>query len=118
MVVDHPSYDAFTLGGPYSVRGYNMGEIRAARNKLELAAEHRILVRKTHAYVSSGHGNDLRSSKDWKGNLTAVGTSHCAGVKLGLVRAEYAVDLNSGLPPYSSDLEKILISYPEFVFSQ
>jgi len=25
-VGDLPSYDAFTLGGPYSVRGYSMGE--------------------------------------------------------------------------------------------
>jgi hypothetical protein len=33
---DLPSYDAFTLGGPYSVRGYNMGEIGAARNIVEV----------------------------------------------------------------------------------
>ncbi|KAG2673374.1 hypothetical protein I3843_13G076500 [Carya illinoinensis] len=41
-VGDLPSYDAFSLGGPYSVRGYNMGEIGAARNILELAAEIRV----------------------------------------------------------------------------
>lgn len=35
-VGDLPSYDAFTLGGPYSVRGYNMGEIGAARNIVEV----------------------------------------------------------------------------------
>lgn len=35
-VGDLPSYDAFTLGGPYSVRGYNMGEIGVARNILEV----------------------------------------------------------------------------------
>lgn len=35
-VGDLPSYDAFTLGGPYSVRGYNMGEIGAARNMVEV----------------------------------------------------------------------------------
>jgi outer membrane protein assembly factor BamA len=33
---DLASYDAFTLGGPYSVRGYNMGELGAARNFLEV----------------------------------------------------------------------------------
>ena len=37
-VGDLPSYDAFTLGGPYSVRGYNMGEIGAARNIVEVGA--------------------------------------------------------------------------------
>jgi hypothetical protein len=36
-VGDLPSYDAFTLGGPYSVRGYNMGELGAARNILEVS---------------------------------------------------------------------------------
>ena len=35
-VGDLASYDAFTLGGPYSVRGYNMGELGAARNLLEV----------------------------------------------------------------------------------
>ncbi|KAJ0870834.1 putative bacterial surface antigen (D15), surface antigen D15 [Helianthus annuus] len=101
-VGDLPSYDAFTLGGPYSVRGYNMGEIGAARNILELAAEIRIPVRNTHVYAFAEHGNDLGSSKDVKGNPTEVyrrmgqGSSYGVGAKLGLVRAEYAIDHNSG----------------------
>lgn len=101
-VGDLPSYDAFTLGGPYSVRGYNMGELGAARNILEVAAELRIPVRNTHVYLFAEHGTDLGSSKDVKGNPTEVyrrmghGSSYGAGVKLGLVRAEYAVDHNSG----------------------
>ncbi|KAG7946911.1 hypothetical protein I3843_14G067100 [Carya illinoinensis] len=101
-VGDLPSYDAFTLGGPYSVRGYNMGEIGAARNILELAAEIRIPVKGTHVYAFAEHGNDLGTSKDVKGNPTEVyrrlghGSSYGVGAKLGLVRAEYAVDHNSG----------------------
>ncbi|XP_027341151.1 protein TOC75-3, chloroplastic-like isoform X1 [Abrus precatorius] len=101
-VGDLPSYDAFTLGGPYSVRGYNMGEIGAARNILELAAELRIPVKGTHVYAFAEHGNDLGSSKSVKGNPTEVyrrmghGSSYGLGLKLGLVRAEYAVDHNSG----------------------
>ncbi|KAK9727211.1 hypothetical protein RND81_05G266000 [Saponaria officinalis] len=101
-VGDLPSYDAFTLGGPYSVRGYNMGELGAARNILEVAAELRIPVKNTYLYAFVEHGNDLGSSKDVKGNPTEVyrrvgqGSSYGAGVKLGLVRAEYAVDQNSG----------------------
>ncbi|CAK8576092.1 unnamed protein product [Lathyrus sativus] len=101
-VGDLPSYDAFTLGGPYSVRGYNMGEIGAARNILELAAEIRIPIKGTHVYAFAEHGTDLGSSKDVKGNPTVVyrrmgkGSSYGAGMKLGLVRAEYAVDHNSG----------------------
>ncbi|KAL5747893.1 hypothetical protein ACOSQ2_025190 [Xanthoceras sorbifolium] len=101
-VGDLPSYDAFTLGGPYSVRGYNMGELGAARNILELGAEVRVPVRNTHVYAFAEHGNDLGSSKDVKGNPTEVyrrmghGSSYGVGVKLGLVRAEYAVDHNTG----------------------
>ncbi|WJX51877.1 Putative translocon at the outer envelope membrane of chloroplasts 75-III [Trifolium repens] len=101
-VGDLPSYDAFTLGGPYSVRGYNMGEIGAARNILELAAEIRIPIKGTHVYAFAEHGTDLGSSKDVKGNPTEVyrrmgqGSSYGAGLKLGLVRAEYAIDHNSG----------------------
>lgn len=101
-VGDLPSYDAFTLGGPYSVRGYNMGELGAARNILELGAEIRIPVKNTHVYAFVEHGNDLGSSKDVKGNPTEVyrrmghGSSYGVGAKLGLVRAEYAVDHNTG----------------------
>ncbi|KAF2291733.1 hypothetical protein GH714_035373 [Hevea brasiliensis] len=101
-VGDLPSYDAFTLGGPYSVRGYNMGELGAARNIIELGAEIRIPVGKTHLYAFAEHGNDLGTSKDVKGNPTEVyrrmghGSSYGVGVKLGLVRAEYAVDHNTG----------------------
>ncbi|KAF8395151.1 hypothetical protein HHK36_019092 [Tetracentron sinense] len=101
-VGDLPSYDAFTLGGPYSVRGYNMGELGACRNILELAGELRIPVKNTHVYAFVEHGNDLGSSKDVKGNPTEFyrrmghGSSYGVGVKLGLVRAEYAVDHNAG----------------------
>ncbi|OIW03716.1 hypothetical protein TanjilG_29751 [Lupinus angustifolius] len=101
-VGDLPSYDAFTLGGPYSVRGYNMGEIGAARSILELAAELRIPIKGTHVYGFAEHGNDLGSSKSLKGNPTEVyrrlgqGSSYGVGLKLGLVRAEYAIDHNSG----------------------
>ncbi|KAL0713686.1 hypothetical protein Bca4012_020664 [Brassica carinata] len=110
-VGDLPSYDAFVLGGPYSVRGYNMGELGAARNILELGAEIRVPVKNTHVYAFAEHGNDLGSSKDVKGNPTAVyrrmgqGSSYGVGVKLGLVRAEYAVDHNNGTDVVGEVLE-------------
>ncbi|KAK2993367.1 hypothetical protein RJ640_008968 [Escallonia rubra] len=69
-VGDLPGYEAFTLGGPCSVRGYNMGKIGAARNKLELAAEIRVPVKNAFVYAYAEHGNDLWSSKDVKGNPT------------------------------------------------
>ncbi|GAB2236174.1 hypothetical protein Drorol1_Dr00027913 [Drosera rotundifolia] len=119
---DLPSYDAFVLGRPYSVRGYNMRELGAARNILEqctlysgtmgsdfcssfnpqVVAELRVPVRNTHVYGLVEHGTDLGSSKEVKGNPTKVyrrlghGSSYSVGIKLGLVRAEYAIDHNSG----------------------
>jgi hypothetical protein len=68
----------------------------------QLAAELRIPVKGMHVYGFAEHGNDLGSSKDVKGNPTEVyrrmgqGSSYGVGAKLGLVRAEYAVDHNSG----------------------
>ncbi|KAL6856156.1 hypothetical protein ACP4OV_018958 [Aristida adscensionis] len=105
-VGDLPSYDAFALGGPHSVRGCEMGELGACRNLLEVATELRvpITVKNKHAqvYAFAEHGTDLGSSKDVKGNPTEFfrraghGSSYGVGVKLGGVRAEYAVDHNAG----------------------
>ncbi|KAI4997297.1 hypothetical protein ZWY2020_052639 [Hordeum vulgare] len=72
-VGDLPSYDAFALGGPHSVRGYGMGELGACRNLLEVATEVRIplpVMKNTHVYAFPEHGTDLGSSKDVKGNPT------------------------------------------------
>eukprot|EP00252_Welwitschia_mirabilis_P014976 TRINITY_DN33063_c0_g1_i1.p1 TRINITY_DN33063_c0_g1~~TRINITY_DN33063_c0_g1_i1.p1 ORF type:complete len:799 (+),score=141.39 TRINITY_DN33063_c0_g1_i1:214-2610(+) len=100
---DLPSYDAFTLGGPYSVRGYNMGELGACRNILEVAGELRVPLRGSQAYVFAEYGTDLGSSKLVKGNPTEFfrraghGSSYGVGLKLGLMRAEYAIDGNAGI---------------------
>ncbi|WVZ66444.1 hypothetical protein U9M48_015657 [Paspalum notatum var. saurae] len=105
-VGDLSSYDAFALGGPHSVRGYNIGELGASRNLLEIATEVRVPItvknRQTQVYAFAEHGTDLGSSKDVKGNPTEFfrragsGSSYGVGVKLGAVRAEYAVDHNAG----------------------
>ncbi len=42
------SYDYFSLGGPYSVRGYSHGELGAARRFVELASEVRGLRGRGH----------------------------------------------------------------------
>ncbi|CDY18644.1 hypothetical protein HID58_032324 [Brassica napus] len=55
----------------------------------QLGAEIRVPVKNTHVYAFAEHGNELRSSKDVKGNPTAVyrrmgqGSSYGVGVKLG-----------------------------------
>ncbi|RDX99428.1 Protein TOC75, chloroplastic, partial [Mucuna pruriens] len=100
-VGDLPSYNAFALGGPYSVRGYRRGEIGAARNILELAAELRVPIKGKYLYGFAEHGNDLGSSKNVNGNPTVVyrrvghGSSYGVGINFGMMRAEYAVDCNT-----------------------
>ncbi|GFQ04988.1 protein toc75-3 chloroplastic [Phtheirospermum japonicum] len=100
-VGDLPNHEAFTIGGPHSVRGYNVGEIGASRSKLEVAAEVRIPVKNATVYGFAEHGNDLGSSVGLAGNPTKSymrkghGSSYGLGIKFGQLRAEYAVDHNT-----------------------
>lgn len=50
------SYDAFTLGGPYSVRGFSVGELAACRRFAEAALELRmpLLGRQLFAFYETG----------------------------------------------------------------
>ncbi|CAO2148412.1 unnamed protein product [Urochloa humidicola] len=110
-VGDLPSYDAFALGGPHSVRGYSMGELGAARNLLEVATELRIPVtvmgKRAQVYAFAEHGTDLGSSKDVEGNPTeffqraGCGSSYGVGIKFGPFRAEYTMDHNTGRGSFS-----------------
>jgi outer membrane protein assembly factor BamA len=96
------AYDAFTLGGPHSCRGYNVGELGASRSFLEYAVELRVPVPKlnTHAFAFWEKCTDLGSSAAVPGNPTEYyrragsGASAGVGIKLGPVRAEYATDGN------------------------
>ena len=104
VIGDLASYDAFTLGGPHSCRGYSVGELGAARRVLETAAELRVELPKlrNQAYAFYERCSDLGSSKEVPGNPSAyyrrAGAGACvgAGVRLGSVRAEWAKDLNAG----------------------
>lgn len=99
------AYDAFTLGGPHSCRGYSVGELGVSRSVLESAVELRVPIpyANTHAFVFWESCSDLNSSAKVPGNPTEYyrragkGTSHGAGVKLGPVRAEWCADNNSGI---------------------
>lgn len=53
------SYDYFTLGGPFSVRGFNVGELAACRRFLEGAVELRVPVLGRHVFAFAEHGTDL-----------------------------------------------------------
>lgn len=104
---DMASYDYFTLGGPYSVRGYSYGELGACRRFLETAAEVRFPLKNYNlpatAYAFAEMGTDLGSSNTLTGNPTEYyrkagrGMSLGVGLKaLGACRFEYARDCNAG----------------------
>lgn len=99
---DLPAYDAFLLGGPYSVRGYNVGELAACRRFAEAAAELRLPVLGRTLYAFAEAGSDLGSSKEVRGNPSAYfrragrGSSLGGGVKLGALRVEGVRDNNAG----------------------
>lgn len=59
------SYDAFTLGGPYSVRGFSVGELAACRRFAEAAIELRapVLGRQLFAFYETG--SDLSERTLW-----------------------------------------------------
>ena len=95
---DLPTYEAFPLGGPHSVRAYGVGELGICRSLLEYAAEVRIPVKNRFLYAFYEHGTDLGSSKNVKGNPTECyrkagsGTTYGAGLKAGILRFEQCFD--------------------------
>lgn len=97
------SYDAFTLGGPHSCRGYAVGELGASRRVGEAAAELRLPLpgTRTHGFAFVEAVSDLGSSPEVAGNPTAyyrrAGGGACAGVglKLGATRVEWVSDRNA-----------------------
>ena len=101
---DLAAYDLYPLGGPFSVRGYNLGELGSARRYLECAAEVRAQVPKTShtAFAFYEHGSDLGSSRTVRGAPTnyfekpGVGSSWGGGLKVGCTRFEYARECNMG----------------------
>lgn len=99
---DLPVYDAFLLGGPYSVRGYNIGELATCRRFVEAAVEVRVPVFGQQAYAFYEMGSDLGSSKEVAGNPTEYyrrvggGSSFGAGVKFGALRVESVKESNKG----------------------
>lgn len=104
---DMASYDYFTLGGPYSVRGYSQGELGACRRFVEAAVEARAPLKNYGlpgmAYAFLEYGSDLGSSQTLSGNPTEYyrkagrGMSYGVGLKaLGACRLEYARDCNAG----------------------
>ncbi|CAG9467845.1 unnamed protein product [Pedinophyceae sp. YPF-701] len=103
-VGDVASYDLYPLGGPFSVRGYNLGELGSCRTYAEAAAEVRVPLPKVRhpVYAFYERGSDLGTSRTVRGAPTCFydkpgsGASYGAGVKVGATRVEYARECNMG----------------------
>jgi outer membrane protein assembly factor BamA len=101
---DLASFEYFTLGGPFSCRGYKTGELGSARRFFETAVEARCPLPSLDglAYTFFEHTNSMGSSSQLRGDpngfygLCGSGTSWGYGIKMGALRLEYARDCNMG----------------------
>lgn len=101
---DLASYDAFCLGGPFSVRGLNIGEIGTARHFAEMGIELRMPTPYFNQqwFVFLEQATDLQSSKSVAGNPTAYfrkpgsGATSGVGIRVGPIRGEWIRDMNIG----------------------
>ncbi|MFP4692693.1 MAG: BamA/TamA family outer membrane protein [Halothece sp.] len=103
VIGDLPPYEAFSLGGSNSVRGYEQGDVGAGRSFLQATAEYRFPV----FNIISGAlfvdvGTDLGTGDDVPGNPAEVrdkpgsGFGYGAGVRvqspLGPIRLDFGVN--------------------------
>jgi outer membrane protein insertion porin family len=100
---DLPPYEAFSLGGTDSVRGYGAGELASGRSFLQATVEYRFPV---FAIVSGALfadvGTDLGTGDDIPGNPSEIlnkpgtGFGYGVGVRvqspLGQIRVDYAIN--------------------------
>lgn len=101
---DMAPYNHFTIGGPYSCRGYNTGELGSARRFIESAAEIRcplpVLGGLVYSFFeltdSIGSSGELRGNPNEFYGLSGSGSAWGYGLKLGALRLEYARDCNIG----------------------
>jgi outer membrane protein insertion porin family len=99
---DLPPYEAFNLGGPTSVRGYDAGNVGSGRSYVLASAEYRFpIIQALGGVVFADFASDLGSGDTVVGNPAGVrnkpgsGFGYGAGVRfdspLGLLRADYGV---------------------------
>ncbi|MBF2064234.1 MAG: BamA/TamA family outer membrane protein [Calothrix sp. C42_A2020_038] len=97
---DLPPYEAFKLGGPTSVRGYDAGNVGSGRSYVLASAEYRFpIIQALGGVVFADYASDLGSGDTIVGNPAGVrgkpgsGFGYGAGVRfdspLGLLRADY-----------------------------
>ncbi len=100
---DLPPYEAFSLGGTTSVRGYEDGGLGSGRSYVQATAEYRFpLVSIVGIGVFADYGSDLGSANSVPGNPAGVrgkpgsGLGYGAGLRInspiGPIRIDYAIN--------------------------
>jgi outer membrane protein insertion porin family len=98
-----PPYEAFTLGGPTSVRGYDAGNVGSGRSYVLASAEYRFpIIQALGGVLFADYASDLGSGDTIVGNPAGTrgkpgsGFGYGAGVRfdspLGLLRADYGLN--------------------------
>lgn len=99
---DLPPYEAFSLGGSNSVRGYQEGEVGSGRSYVQATAEYRFpFVSVLSGALFMDYASDLGTADDVPGNPAGVrgkpgdGFGYGAGVRiqspLGPIRLDYGI---------------------------
>lgn len=101
---DLPPYNAFTLGGADSVRGYDPGDVASSRSYFLLSAEYRFPIYKfIGGTVFADFGSDLGSSdavlgepgidRDKPGTGAGFGAGLRVNSPIGIVRLDFGVNV-------------------------
>jgi outer membrane protein insertion porin family len=100
---DLPPYEAFSLGGTTSVRGYEDGDVGSGRSYVQASAEYRFpLISIVGGQFFFDYGSDLGTGGSVPGNPAAVrgkpgnGFGYGAGIRInspiGPIRVDYALN--------------------------
>jgi outer membrane protein insertion porin family len=103
---DLPPYEAFSLGGTSSVRGFEDGDVGAGRSYIQATAEYRFpLISIVGGGIFADYGSDLGTGISVPGNPGGVrgkpgsGFGYGAGIRIsspiGPVRIDYAINNRS-----------------------
>ncbi len=102
VIGDLPPYDAFTLGGANSVRGYGNNDLATGRSYLQISAEYRFpIYRFIGGVLFTDFGSDLGSADNVLGEPgirrgkpgvgLGVGTGLRVNTPIGIIRADFGI---------------------------
>jgi outer membrane protein insertion porin family len=103
---DLPPYEAFSLGGTSSVRGYEDGDVGSGRSYVQATAEYRFpLISIVGGEIFADYGSDLGTGASVPGNPAGTrgkpgsGFGYGAGIRInspiGPIRIDYALNSRS-----------------------